>query len=139
MNPILEAAEAEVSRITGELLASPEGPKFQELLRAQEVVNMFGSKAYVAAPMQSVRKRAALSTETESARVVKAAADFLRQRKGRCTSSTITSALSQSGVEIGGTNKSSRVSAYLSAAKGTFDNVRGEGYGLKEWHNGAGH
>lgn len=87
----------------------------------------------------AVQIAAAPRKETEAGRVVEAAKVFLRQRKQRCTSGTITAALDQAGVAINGEDRASRVSAYLSAAKTVFDNVRGEGYGLREWHNGAAH
>jgi hypothetical protein len=139
-NPIHEAAKGELERLRAILLESSVAPTFREFLQALKVVRMYEPAPLARLEPAPARVGAAATFEkSEYARVIAATAEFLRQRRERCTSSVITGALEQMGVAIGGQNKASRVSGYLSGAKTTFDNVRGEGYGLLEWKNGAAH
>ena len=44
-----------------------------------------------------------------------------------------TAELVRSGILEEGPRDRSRITSYLGRAKAIFDNVRGEGYGLREW------
>ena len=64
--------------------------------------------------------------------VVAAAVKLLKEHRRRMTSSEMAPALKARGLDLGGNRPAATLSAYLSAAP-EIDNVRGEGYGLKEW------
>jgi hypothetical protein len=65
--------------------------------------------------------------------VIEASADFLRRKGARADSAEIQKELVRSGVLADGPRDRSRITSYLGRAKAVFDNVRGEGYGLREW------
>ena len=44
----------------------------------------------------------------------------------------------RSGILEDGPRDRSRITSYLGRAKAMFDNVRGEGYGLREWRTPSG-
>jgi hypothetical protein len=151
-NPIHRAAKAEMKRLSDELLASSAAPLFAEYLEAQAIVAKFDAKAAnisqdIAGPPQRAHvqrlakknKDSGSRANTEAAQVVEGAKGYLSSLGERATSTRIYGALAYKGVKIGGKEGDgpSRVSAYLSAAKDTFDNVRGQGYGLREWNDPA--
>jgi hypothetical protein len=63
--------------------------------------------------------------------VIDASADFLRRRGARAESAEIQEELVRRGILEEGPRDRSRITSYLGRAKAMFDNVRGEGYGLK--------
>ena len=65
--------------------------------------------------------------------VIEASADFLRRRGARADSAEIQKELVRCGILEDGPRDRSRITSYLGRAKAMFDNVRGEGYGLREW------
>jgi hypothetical protein len=65
--------------------------------------------------------------------VVEASADFLRRKGTRADSVEIQEELVRCGILEDGPRDRSRITSYLGRAKAMFDNVRGEGYGLREW------
>ena len=75
---------------------------------------------------------------TVAALVQEAAADFLKTIGRRAQTPEIAAEITRRGIRAGKPeNITATVSSYLSSAKGRFDNVRGEGYGLVEWLSGA--
>jgi hypothetical protein len=138
-SPIYRAATAEIERLKREIQASPAGPLFQEYLKAQDVLLMYGPPIASNRADAPPKSATAHKEGTEAARVVAAAKDYLEERGTRVASGEIARALESRGVKIGGTNKGSRVSAYLSAADKIFDNIRGQGYGLVSSANGQAH
>jgi len=78
---------------------------------------------------------AALSPKPESnaRQIQNAGVAYLRQKGSRAMSRELTEAIERAGVEIRGGDKVAVVAAHMSALKDLVDNVRGEGYGLKEW------
>jgi hypothetical protein len=65
--------------------------------------------------------------------VIEASADYLRRKGARADSAEIQKELARSGILEDGPRDRSRITSYLGRAKAMFDNVRGEGYGLREW------
>ncbi len=135
-NPVVTAAMLEAERLKQELLESEMGGLFREFLRAQEVIRMYAAGG-VPSPMMNLARGVSIVRQpqrnTEAARVVTAAKAYLEKIGRRASSSEIAEAIMKDGVEIGGRkgDEASRLSAYLSAAKFVFDNVRGQGYGLR--------
>ena len=149
---VTKAARTDVKSAAAAVLASTGASAFREVLRGLAVLGLYDpaevsvlvqeilaiKPTAAPAPPQAAGAQSLLPAMprqregTEAARVVAAAKAFLRDRASRATSSLIAEALVKNGVDIGGQDKPSRVSAYLSASK-DFDNIRGQGYGLKEW------
>jgi hypothetical protein len=65
--------------------------------------------------------------------VIEASADFLRRKGTRADSAEIQQELVRCGILEEGPRDRSRITSYLGRAKAMFDNVRGEGYGLRDW------
>jgi hypothetical protein len=70
--------------------------------------------------------------------VIAASADYLRRKGARADSAEIQEELVRSGILEDGPRDRSRITSYLGRAKALFDNVRGEGYGLREWQTPSG-
>ncbi|MGC2199233.1 MAG: hypothetical protein WA633_03665 [Stellaceae bacterium] len=70
--------------------------------------------------------------------VIEASADFLRRKGARADSVEIQGELVRCGILEDGPRDRSRITSYLGRAKAMFDNVRGEGYGLREWRTPSG-
>jgi hypothetical protein len=70
--------------------------------------------------------------------VIEASADFLRRKGARADSAEIQKELVRCGILEDVPRDRSRITSYLGRAKATFDNVRGEGYGLREWRTPSG-
>jgi hypothetical protein len=87
------------------------------------------------APQQQPVDRPAPFTRTDKGMnaVIEASADFLRRKGALADSAEIQKELVRSGVLEDGPRDRSRITSYLGRAKAVFDNVRGEGYGLREW------
>lgn len=77
-------------------------------------------------------------TERGMNAVIEASADFLRRKGTRANSAEIQEELVRSGILENGPRDRSRITSYLGRAKAIFDNVRGEGYGLREWRTPSG-
>jgi hypothetical protein len=92
------------------------------------------------APQQQPVDRPAPFTRTDRGMnaVIEASADFLRRKAARAESAEIQEELVRLGVLQEGPRDRSRITSYLGRAKATFDNVRGEGYGLREWRTPSG-
>ena len=87
------------------------------------------------APQQQPVDRPApfIRTDRGMNAVIEASADFLRRKGARADSAEIQKELVRSGILAEGPRDRSRITSYLGRAKAMFDNVRGEGYGLREW------
>src|SRR5271156_190081 len=92
------------------------------------------------APQQQPVDRPAPFTRTGKGMnaVIEASADFLRRKGTRADSAEIQGELVQRGILEEGPRDRSRITSYLGRAKAMFDNVRGEGYGLREWRTPSG-
>lgn len=141
-DPILRAAQREVAKLEQEL---NEIPAFRRWKLAKAIVEEYdhvttppvespGSSS--SGPQQRLPQaepHVAPKQEAKAPTIIRAAVKYLRERNCRATSTEMADALVARGVEISGKSKAATLSAYLSAAKDEIDNVRGEGYGLKEW------
>ena len=58
--------------------------------------------------------------------------------KVKFDSAEIQKELVRSGILEDGPRDRSRITTYLGRAKAMFDNIRGEGYGLREWRTPSG-
>jgi hypothetical protein len=67
------------------------------------------------------------------AAVQRASAAFLRAKGTRAASPEIHAEMVRLGLMKPGERDRTMVTSYLSRDKATFDNVRGQGYGLCEW------
>jgi hypothetical protein len=87
------------------------------------------------APQQQPVDRPAPFTRTDRGMnaIIEASADYLRRKGARADSAEIQKELVRSGILEDGPRDRSRITSYLGRAKAMFDNVRGEGYGLREW------
>jgi hypothetical protein len=92
------------------------------------------------APRQQPVDRPAPFTRTDKGMnaVIEASADFLRRKGARADSVEIQKELVRRGILEDGPRDRSRITSYLGRAKAMFDNVRGEGYGLREWRTPSG-
>jgi hypothetical protein len=92
------------------------------------------------APPQQPVDRPAPFTRTDKGMnaVIDASADFLRRKGSRAESAEIQEELVRRGILEEGPRDRSRITSYLGRAKAMFDNVRGEGYGLREWRTPSG-
>ena len=92
------------------------------------------------APQQHAVEGPAPFTRTERGMnaVIEASADFLRRKRARAASAEIQEELVRCGILEEGPRDRSRITSYLGRAKAMFDNVRGEGYGLREWRTPSG-
>ncbi len=70
--------------------------------------------------------------------VIEASADFLRRKGARADSVEIQKELVRRGILEDGPRDRSKITSYLGRVKAMFDNVRGEGYGLREWQTPSG-
>jgi hypothetical protein len=77
-------------------------------------------------------------TERGMNAIIAASADFLRRKGARAASAEIQEELIRGGILEEGPRDRSRITSYLGRAKAMFDNVRGEGYGLREWRTPSG-
>ena len=111
----------------GRFLARGNAAKAYEAGVIQRIVIIeFDSVEKAAAAHDSEGYQAAL-------KVLGKGADFLRRKGARADSAEIQKELVRSGVLEDGPRDRSRITSYLGRAKAVFDNVRGEGYGLREW------
>lgn len=123
---LLERREASVAAPSSDRPKAPQrksAPKLQPAPKRQP------------APQQHAVEGPAPFTRTERGMnaVIEASADFLRRKGARADSAQIQEELVRCGILQEGPRDRSRITSYLGRAKAIFDNVRGEGYGLREW------
>ena len=155
MTDLIKALRERREELRNEL---QEHPAFQEyelvcrLLERREASVLIPSSPRPRAPLRkpaSLRKPAppqqpvdppAPFTRTDRGMnaVIDASADFLRRKGARAESAEIQEELVRCGILEDGTRDRSRITSYLGRAKTMFDNVRGEGYGLREWRTPSG-
>ena len=87
-----------------------------------------------AVPTQTRQPRSN-SNGSEIGRIAEA---FLTAKGARADSTEITEEVLCQGVPVGGVNKGKVVSSYLSSSD-KFDNIRGQGYGLRIWSQNQTH
>jgi hypothetical protein len=125
-----------------------EDPKFQEYDLVTQLLQRHEASVVVTKPIPlmesvkvssqqrklAVRPRAHFQrTATGMAAVVEASADYLRRKGSRAGSAELHSELVRRRILHSGSDDRSKVTSYLGRKKDLFDNVRGEGYGLREW------
>jgi hypothetical protein len=122
---LLERHEASVSTPSS---LRPKAPQRKPALRRRP------------APQQQPVDRPAPFARTDRGMnaVIEASADFLRRKGARADSVEIQKELVRSLILEDGPRDRSRITSYLGRAKAMFDNVRGEGYGLREWRTPSG-
>lgn len=90
--------------------------------------------AQAMAPKPAAQNNGAPAPQTQS--IIGAAAAYIREKKGRATSGEITRHLREKGLvdsTLPHNKASARVASHLSHSA-MFDNVAGQGYGLKDQH-----
>jgi hypothetical protein len=92
--------------------------------------------AKVRPPIQVVSR--ATRAESQAARVLRIAEEFLSTARRRAPSAEIYSEIAGRGIVIPGHKPDSVVASYLSSSP-KFDNVRGQGYGLSIWNSARPH
>jgi hypothetical protein len=129
---LLNAARAEEQRLLKELEATA-------LFRRLQAVRAVLAEYETAPERSAASPRARRQTVREpslTTQIIVTAEDYLRQIQRRAQSLEILQVAQQRGIEVKG-NKPTTVVASILSHCDTFDNVRGEGYGLREWSAGT--
>ena len=152
----ISTLEQEEDRLFEELSKNPafaQNPGFKRLMKIHLLRSDYRATAEIPAPVNPnpkpnrVAKKAKRNTKglfqpkpakgsahgSKTKEVVAAAVTYFRRTRQRATSGEVVKALANMGVDVGGNKPGSSMSAYLSNNPRIFDNVKGEGYGLKEW------
>jgi hypothetical protein len=157
-NHLLRAARREAQELYDELVKIPAFEKWRAAMRVVEIYEAEAksepkkpkpgadrSVVNVSVHGVSATGTAAAIAHTtnvpNSVQIQNAGIEFLRQIGRRAKSKEIADAVREKGIEIRGSDYVATVAAHMSNAKAIVDNVRGEGYGLREWTkpNGATH
>lgn len=131
---LVKALEREERKLEQEL---EQVPTFKRLKAVQQTLSVYrGDVAPDAAPKAAERApKGAERSQTEV--IAKAVEEHLRRERKRITSGPLTKAVEAQGIHVPGKVPSARLAAILAARSKTFDNVKGEGYGLVEWGGGS--
>ena len=131
---LLERREASAST------PSSLGPKAEQPSLGPKAKQRKPAPQRKSAPQQQLVDRPAPFTRTDRGMnaVIEASADFLRRKGARAESAEIQEELVRCGILEDGPRDRSRITSYLGRAKAMFDNVRGEGYGLRDWRTPSG-
>lgn len=138
---MLKAARAEVQRLEAELAATE---AYQKLQLAKQVVKLYegipsqGEKQVDLLSLGFQKHRGRQATDTKTARIEAAAAEYLKKKSARAPASELLGEIEKRGVSVGGKDPVKALSSYLSSSK-TFNNQRElGGYGLAEWGHSRG-
>lgn len=139
MDPIVEAARSEEQRLTAQLAQNPIYIKLQavqNLLKAYQENPITTDKVLVVAT-ENVRTTVPAQLQSMAARNVAAQVrawvlPLLKERGNRVQSNELADMAIKAGIQIGGKSPTATMSSYLSNMP-ELNNVRGLGYGLKEW------
>jgi hypothetical protein len=126
----LEAARAEERRLLAELEATPAYKRLEAIratLSAYDDDNLGSGVPNQIQPVDPVRQ-----PKSKRAIWLHNVTNYLREKGARATSGELVKALASRGIDLGGDKAAWKLSSILSGAN-HLDNVRGEGYGLKEW------
>ncbi|WGF90819.1 hypothetical protein [Marinivivus vitaminiproducens] len=133
---LIACARTEALRLRRELEATP---AFRRLHALEQLLAAYGEAVTPEAMGVSGGADRAYSASrqprnqsTTTARAIQGAADYLRQIQRRAQSLEIMQYLEAQGLEFRGKKPTTVVASILSHSD-LFDNVRGEGYGLREW------
>lgn len=137
MNDMLIAALKERDQLKAKLAQEP---TFQRLMLVEQVIEAYGgsgvqaqnSPGAVAHPAMSAIQASVAKRGTKTALIISQTAEYLRTTNRRATSGEIAKVLAERGVDVGGAVPAKTLASYLTHSD-LFDNVQGEGYGLKEW------
>lgn len=135
---LLGIAKQEAERLRDELARNV---TFQKLQQVQKLIDLYERidpqpvietvlAAKASQPPRSRSNGKAAPKRTKTAMILEAATEYLRRKGGRAMSSEILVALLEQGFDISGKRPSTAVASYLTNS-GLFDNVPGEGYGIK--------
>lgn len=136
----LEAAKAEERRLLAELEATSAYRRL-EAVRATlaaytgEFAVTSGSMTtnVAVAPSREAPPNPGRQPQSKRSLWLNSATNYLRQKGARATSGELVKALISRGIDLDSeTNPAWKLSSILSGAP-NLDNVRGQGYGLKEW------
>jgi hypothetical protein len=126
---LLSAAKAEEQRLLRELQATA---LFRRLEAVRALLVEYEATP-VRTPSSEPRQRRQNPREPSmTTQVIAVAQDHLRQIQRRAQSLEILQVAQERGIEVKGTKPTTVVASILSHCD-LFDNVRGQGYGLKEW------
>lgn len=128
--------EKEIERLRAIIAETPEGKKlhlFERHLREYRLLGVAGDPVIMPSPPPRADMSRYGRDGSKAAIIVKASEDYLKRRLKRAQSSEIVQALQDAGIILPEEKASAFVSSYLSTSP-LFDNVKGEGYGLIEWH-----
>lgn len=139
---IVQAARIEEQRLRAELESHP---LFRKLEAVRSLITLYEDvvvqhDAPINADARQMQNRVSSrlpAKGSKTATVGEAAADYLRQVGRRAQSRELAQAVEKAGVVLSGKNPIGGVSSALSH-NSLFDNVLGQGYGLKEWGGGSG-
>jgi hypothetical protein len=134
-NDIAKQARREADRLELELDTNP---IFRKWKRAIALAEEYEAQAAsipvpISVPKAIASEIVKASGPTASERVQQAGIAFLRRHGRRAKAKEIYDAIKEQGLPIKGGDPIATVAAHMSNAKTLVNNVRGEGYGLKEW------
>jgi hypothetical protein len=141
----LEAARAEERRLLAELETTP---AYKRLKAVRAILDAYtgefavtsNSMTIAVAPSQEGGKGdrdlaipdPGRQPQSKRSIWLNGATNYLRQKGARATSGELVEALTSRGIDLGSENPAWKLSSILSGSP-DLDNVRGKGYGLKEW------
>jgi len=142
MTDLIAALREELSRLRGELIKQTRFRRYEmisALLADYEIGNdreeekqippATGDTERTPAPQQ----RFIRSDDSKQVQWITGSVNYLREIRRRAQSPDIQRALVEAGLMEPGIASRRVLSSYLSREKQTFDNVPGQGYGLREW------
>jgi hypothetical protein len=136
------ALREELSRLRGELIRQPQFRRYEmisALLADYESENDREEEKQIlpatrnAERTPGVHQRFVRSDDSKQVQWIAGAVNYLREIRRRAQSPDIQRALVEAGLMEPGIAARRVLSSYLSREKQTFDNVPGQGYGLREW------
>lgn len=135
-NDFLKAAHEEEDRLTAELRNNP---VYQRLELVRTLIRTYESGHQEIRPSAHIEQRSVTRprqprSQSMSAIICQATEKYLEMLGRRAESSMIANEMKRLGLEVPGQKPTSVIASYLSNSD-RFDNVRGQGYGLKKWAN----
>ena len=135
MTEFLESLLAEQTRLRGEIEARLLERRLEAVTAIIALYQPGNEEARPIPSWASPPKAPAQNRQKSVATAIgDAAEEYLRKVRRRAQTRELVAEVRRLGIRDGGDDEMiATVSSYLSADKDRFDNVRGEGYGLKEW------
>lgn len=126
---LLHAARAEEQALEAQLAGLP---VFQRLQAVRRIIELYANGSTEPVRAVALKPSPHGQGKSQTAIILAAAVAHLRESGKRATSGALVRALAEKGVQVGGKKPSATLASYLSHSA-LFDNVAGEGYGLKDW------